>query len=182
MNEPKTFRAGDTVTWTEDGTTFPASKGWTMKYTISGSSTISVTGVASGDGYLISLTAAQTAGLVSGTYVLAQFVEIGSGAAIVRQTLSTTSVDVQRNLSTAYAGDARTHLQRVLESIRAVIESRATKADTQITIAGRSIAHIPLGELMKYYTQYEYWVAEEKKRDRIAKGMPIGNKVMVQFR
>ncbi len=183
MNEPISFRAGDTVTWSEVFGIYTPSAGWTMKYTLSGlGGTLSVSSVSTSGVYVMMMTAAQTSVLASGTYTLAQCVESGIGAGLQRVTLRASNVDVLQNLSVALTTDMRSHLQRVFESIKAVIEKRATNADEEITIAGRSLRRTPHGELLKLYHQYEYMVAQEKQRERIANGLPAGNKVLTAFR
>jgi hypothetical protein len=183
MNEPNTFRAGDTVKWSEDFGDHRPTDGWSMKCTISGAQTLTVTAASSAGQYDLMLTAVQTGTLLSaGTYTLALFVERGSGEDLERITLSTTSITVLQNLSTAYMGDTRTHLQKALASIEAVIEKRATQADEEFTIAGRSLRRTPLADLAKLYTKYKFWVEEEQQRERIAKGLPAGNKILVHFR
>jgi len=183
MNEPNTFRAGDTVKWSEDYGDYRPSDGWSMKCTLSGALTLTVTAASGAGQYDVTLTAVQTETLLTeGLYTLAQFVERGSGDDLERITLSTTTVTVLKNLSTAFKGDTRTHLQKTLASIEAVIEKRATQADEELSIAGRSLKRTPLAELAKLHTKYKFWVEEEQQRERIAKGLPAGNKILVHFR
>jgi hypothetical protein len=182
MNEPKSIRAGDTVKWNEEYGNYLPSDGWTMKYNLSGSQALTVSAVPASGMYSVTMTVAQTSPLAAGYYTLAKVVERGSGATLERVTVSSTSIVVLQNLSTPFEGDTRTHLQRVLDSIKAVIEKRATQAEEEITINGRSLRRTPHAELLKLYKNYEYLVEVEKRREDIANGLPSGGVVLTHFR
>lgn len=58
--------------------------------------------------------------------------------------------------------DARTHAQRVLENIEAVIENRATKDQQSYSIAGRSLTRMSVDELIKWREHYRQEVSRER--------------------
>lgn len=56
----------------------------------------------------------------------------------------------------------QSHAEKVLQAIEAVIESRATKEQASIAIAGRQVQYIPLGELLRFRSEYKRLVQQEK--------------------
>src|SRR6478736_6672226 len=77
--EPTIIVAGDTVQWTKSIPDYPATDGWTLKYSfqIAGSldEPIQFSATTSGAGYSISVTAATTAAWDPANYIWTSFVE-----------------------------------------------------------------------------------------------------------
>lgn len=57
---------------------------------------------------------------------------------------------------TAFSGDTRSHVKKVLDAIEAVIENRATKDQMSYSIAGRSLSKTPLPDLERLRDRYRY--------------------------
>lgn len=58
-------------------------------------------------------------------------------------------------------GDTRTHAQKTLAAIEAVIENRATKDQQSYTIAGRSLERMSVADLLEFRNQYRREVNSE---------------------
>ncbi len=77
--------------------------------------------------------------------------------------------------------DLRSHNKKVLDSIEAVIEGRATIDQSSFSVGNRSLSRMSIDELMEFYNIYDRRVKNEEKRSRIKNGAASGNKIGVQF-
>jgi len=77
--------------------------------------------------------------------------------------------------------DVRTHAKKVLDSIQAVIENRATVDQSSFTIAGRSLSRMTIDELFMVRDRYRAEYNEEVKKARIRNKKPSGNLIGVRF-
>lgn len=171
--EPTTFRAGETVTWEKSLVDYPADT-WTLKYTLSGNAggAIAVkSATGSGNTHTFTYTPTETAGLAKGIYKLFIFAEKTTDNT-QKFSVSTTTVQVLPNLFTTSATDQRSDNQIILDAIIAVIKGRATKAHTEIGIAGRNIMLLSPAELYKWQKFYEYEVKKEIDAEKVASGNP----------
>lgn len=184
MNQPSIIYAGDKVEWTESLSDYPASEGWTLKYTLINSSyKESFSSAADGDDHDITLLNADTADWNAGTYILQPYVEHTDGTI---QTLERTTLEVKQNLLTATTYDFRTHARKTLEAIEAAIERRATieQISMQITTRGgssKALQYMNMDELIKAREYYQDLVNTETAKENIEAGKPAGNKILLQF-
>jgi hypothetical protein len=179
MLETNTSYIGDSLEWSSSYSDYPSST-WTLAVYFNGPRSLVVSGTADGSiGFSTFVSASQTAGLLAGQYKVVEVVTSGSR----RATVSTTTFEFLSNPALTPAGtDARSHVRKVFEAIKAVIEGRATQAEENISIGGRSLSRTPLAELLKLYKQYEQMVRDEEASEKIAKGMSSGNSVYVRWR
>jgi hypothetical protein len=175
--EPAIVNAGDTLRWLRSLPDYPASAGWTLSYTlINSSAKITITASASGDDHLVNVSAATSAGYAAGDYEWRARVSkdgdvftVGEGQITVRN---------------AYAGasfDARSHAQKTLDAIEAVIEGRASSSTAEYTLNGRSLKHISIPELLTLRDRYRAEVARETAARRAAAGLPDQRRIYVRF-
>lgn len=75
----------------------------------------------------------------------------------------------------------RSHAQKVLDSIEANIEGRASQAQSEMMINGRSIKYYAPEQLVKLRQTYQREVANEIAQDRINAGLGSRNKILVRF-
>jgi hypothetical protein len=179
MNEPESFSAGDTITWTESLSDYPASSGWTLKYRLSGPEQIDIMSAADGDDHKVTLTKAATTDYGAGVYQWQSYVE----SATERHTIERGSLEILADLTqveTTAEYDGRSHVQKVFESLKATIEGRATKAQQSVLIAGREIEYLSPGELIRWYHHYENLVKQELNQERIRKGLGAP-KILTRF-
>jgi len=175
--EPSSVNAGDTWRWTRSLADYPASAGWALSYTlINASAKITVNASASGDDHAVTVAAATTAGYAAGTYdwrarvsKAGEVYTVGEGRLTVRNAFS------------AATFDARTHARKTLDAIEAVIEGRASSAVAEYTIAGRSLKHIPVADLLALRDKYRAEVLREDAAAAVAAGLPDRRRVFVRF-
>lgn len=65
--------------------------------------------------------------------------------------------------------EIKTHAEKTLEAINAVIEKRATHDQQSYTVNGLSITRMNIEELLKFQKVYEIKVAREKNPKRKTK-------------
>jgi hypothetical protein len=175
--EPSSVNAGDTWRWTRSLADYPASAGWALSYTlINASAKITISASASGDDHAVTVAAATTAGYAAGTYDWRARVSkdgevytVGEGRITVR------------NAFAASTFDARSHARKTLDAIEAVIEGRASSAVAEYTIAGRSLKHIPVADLLALRDKYRAEVLREDAAAAVAAGLPDRRRVFVRF-
>lgn len=162
LSEPKQVTAGDTIKWRrEDLAEYPASGGWGLSYALrNAAAQINLTATADGDAFGVTVAAATSATWAAGSYVWAAFVtkageryEVGRG-----------QIDVRANLAAAGVYDGRTHAEKVLAAVEAVLEKRATKDQEELEIDGLSLKRTPLGDLIKLRERYRAEVAREVRQ------------------
>lgn len=177
MLEQHKSYCGDSISWQSDYTDYPSTT-WSLTAYLNGPRNLAVSGSASGTGYEIFVTAAQTAALPPGTYTITEVVTSGAS----RATVSTITVELLQDPATLPAGyDNRSHVKKVFDAIKAVIENRATQAEEKITIAGRSLDRTPMKDLIVLYKQYESMVKAEEAAENISNNMGSGNSVYVRW-
>ncbi len=175
--EPSSVNAGDTWRWTRSLADYPASAGWALSYTlINASAKITVNASASGDDHAVTVAAATTSGYAAGTYDwrarvsrAGEVYTVGEGRLTVRNAFS------------AATFDARTHARKTLDAIEAVIEGRASSSTAEYTIAGRSLKHIPMADLLALRDKYRAEVLREDAAAAVAAGLPDRRRVFVRF-
>lgn len=171
--EPASAVCGDTWSWTKTLSDYPAPT-WTLTYYLrSREGEQSFAAAASGSDHLVTVTAATTAGYKAGRYALISVATSGTE----RHTVEKKELIVLPDPAFLGAGqDPRSHSRKVLESIEAVLEGRATKDQEEYTIGGRSLKRTPIEELMAMRNTYR---AEVRAEDNVARGG--GNKLLVRL-
>jgi len=163
--------AGDTLDFPAVVADYKASAGWTLKYRLAprvSGVVIDITATASGDDYRVQVNATTTAGWATGFYSWAAFVEKGSE----RYSVSRGTLEIRVSSVAMPAGfDSRTHAQKTLEAIKAVIEKRATMDQQEYTIQGRQLKRMPMADLIAFRKEYERMVNSELATEA---GIPSG--------
>lgn len=152
---PKKTYTGFPLTVTIPQGDYKAANGYTLKVILRGPQNSELTAAASDDNYTVELTAA-----ASGTYLYTVVAE----STTARHLIETGQIEFLPDPTSADASDLRTHAQKVLEAIEAVLEKRATKAEQSYSIAGRSITKIPLAELYELRNKYKAEVQTQRGR------------------
>ena len=156
--EPDILRAGDTWKWTKALAEYPPSEAWVLSYSIRGASVLLDADVVVTPGvsnYAVAVAANKTAPLLPGTYQWAAFVT----KAGERFTADEGVLVVERNLSTAAAGDALSHAEKALPIIEAALAGRLTADIESYQINGKAVVKISIPDLKKLRKQYrtEIW-------------------------
>lgn len=111
-------------------------------------------------------------GLVGRSILLTNAIETDAGRTLAR----TLSIPVS-----AYRPAGESHAQRVLAAIEAVLERRATVDQQSYGIEGRSLARMPIGDLLRFRDRYRAEVAAERAALDEADGRPSGRRVRTVF-
>lgn len=193
--EPAILNAGDTLlwvrTWQETSyvdylgvTQYCKASEWTLKYYVknaTGAFTITASAYET-DNYRVLVAPATSAGYTPGTYTWVAYVEKGTGESFERHRVDSGTFTVQANFATLTNYDARTHVKRVLDAIEAVIENRASAADLEYSVAGRSLKKMTHAELLALRDRYKAEYAAELAAERIADGLASGRRILVRFK
>lgn len=178
--EPDSFIVGDTVKWKIYLPDYLPADGWVLSYALvmSGNQQ-AITAADNGDGtHLVTITAASSAGYKTGIYHWQAYVTKSGERYRVRDGSIETKPDFA-SLTNGY--DARGHIEKVLEALKATIEGKASKDQSAYTIGNRSISRLSPEELIKWKKHYEQLYKQEVTASKIAKGEVPGNRVMVRF-
>ena len=142
--------AGDTLDFIDSVPEYPPADGWTLKYQLVPRFTtptqvpITLTASTSGSDYRVQEAAGVTATWKPGAYAWARWVE---KAGPIRQSLGSGQVVIKTDPAAAVQGyDGRSHARKVLESINAVLEGRATQDQEEYTIGSRSLKRTPIAK------------------------------------
>jgi hypothetical protein len=183
MNEPATLRAGTTWTWSETAPDLYPNATYQLKYYFQGPVVFNVTAANDGANFKVTITSATSKTYPSGIYRwVRQFVKISDATVYSETPEQSGELNVLQDLSTVQGGyDSRSHVRRVVEALEAVIENRATKAQSEIEIAGRRIWYLSPAELRKEWEQYSYLLKQEERAALIAQGKSPGNQILVRF-
>jgi len=161
--EPVAFAAGDSLSWTKSLADYTIADGWSLAYYFRGNklSALDLTSTASGTLHLVSITTAQSAGLIAGDYSVEGYaVKTGE-----RVRIYTGTIKVTPNFATLTAGDdTRSIARRTLDNIEAVIEGRASSSILNSTVNGTSLQRIPVADLLKLRDYYKTIVAGEEAK------------------
>lgn len=176
---PTVWNAGDTLKWDVSVPDYPATEGWTLTYEVKSRNDhiATITASADGAGYTVTVPAATSAGYAIGHHHYRAYVTKGSE----RYTVDSGDLEIVKDFEDSGNYDDRTHAEKVLDAIEAVIEGRASKDQESYTIAGRSLARTPIEDLLKMRDRYK---AEDKRNhdaDRVARGLGTSRKIRTRF-
>jgi hypothetical protein len=175
--EPASVTAGDTIQWTKALPDYPASAGWVLSYAFTGPGNISITSTASGDDHAVTVTAANSADWVSGSYIGQAYVT--KAATSERYTVATgLQLTVAANLATA---SGLSWARRCLAAIQAVLEGKAGSDLLSTRINDKELRKYTPAELIPLYRFFEQEVAREDQAAKVAAGLSSGNRVLVRF-
>lgn len=179
---PAVFTAGDTLTFTRDLADYRPADGWTLTYTlVKTGSQIQFSGSDNGDGtHLISVAATTTADWSAGDYrwqaTVAYFSE--------RRTVGRGTITVRANFSAETAGyDGRSTWQAILDDLEAAYAALASGSVASATVAfgDKQVTYRSLGELTKAISMARQEAARESQEERLAQGLPTGNRLQIRF-
>ena len=188
--------AGDTLSQDvaapkdSEGTTYPASAGWTLTYRMiprDGTAAVIVfNAVADDDDYTLAVAAADTSAWTPGFYSVSAYVTLGLETFTVEPAFS--QVEILQNPRTAAAGyDGRSQAQKALDDARQALadaQARAANVGTTGSASGGLIEYSIGERRFKYATAAEavasmiaavdYWEKQvffENRASAIARGM-----------
>lgn len=168
--------AGVTFDHTVTLTAYPAPD-WTLALILRGPSAIDLTATADGASHRFQASAATTAEWLAGRYWFALRATRGAEVAQVDEGDLRIVPDFAA-LTDPY--DGRTHAERVLAAIEAVIEGRATIDQQSYQINNRQLSRTPIPDLLMLREKYR---EEVRQQQQAARGQSLlGRQVKVRFR
>jgi len=176
MDQPTTFRAGDSVAWTVSLPDYPASAGWTLRYRLlfpAGTlQTIATT--ASGDDFTVTQSAVDTADWTPGKATLVSIVE-NSPQSI---TLAADVVTILPDLKVATTHDGRTANEKALADAEAALAAYVAAGQMHVEgyeIAGRVMKFRTLQDITDLINHYKFLVSRDNAlKNLYAGGSPPG--------
>lgn len=181
MTAPTSFRAGDSVSWTEDLPAYPASGGWALKYRLlwAAGAAVTINASASGDAHAVDLTATATASWAAGAATLVSWVE----KATERVTLDQQAVTILPDLTSAATFDGRSAAVKGLADAKAALADYVAGGKLHVAeydIAGRRMKFRTAQEITDLIAHYEREVASERALAALLSGGAPG-RVNVRF-
>lgn len=171
MTIPQTITAGTTLAFTLALTAYPADE-WQASLHVRGAVSIDLSGTPDGALHAFSASAGDTSEWPPGHYWFAlrmsrgdEVIEIEAGTLRVLPDLAAADADF----------DGRSHAERTLEAIEAVIEGRASKDQDSYRINNRELRRTSISQLLRLRDVYRAEVAREKakRRGRDTLGRPV---------
>src|SRR3990167_6445265 len=149
--DPSRAIAGDTWEWKKSYADYPAPT-WTLTYYLrSREHEATFNAAADGSEHLVTVAKATTAAYKAGRYELTAIVTDGTERFTVERKQLLVLPDPA---STGKGLDPRGHARKVLESIEAVLEGRATRDQEEYTIGSRRLKGTPIEELLMLGDKY----------------------------
>lgn len=178
-NIPATLTAGDTWTWSRSLADYPAPT-WTLAYALrsSGLTPINITAAASGSDHLVTVVAATTAPYTAGTWYWQAYVTAGPERHLIEEG----RVIVNPNFATATSAlDPRSHVKKVLDACRSMIEGTATREERMIVVDGLQMQLRSMEEILALQSKYEQLYARETNAENIARGLGNRRRILTRF-
>ena len=178
--EPGVLIAGDRWLWkrTDLATDYPVAS-FTLKYSLrlqgSGTTEVEITATGSGTEYLIEVASSDTAAFAAGTYEWQAYLTRDSDSE--RLTIGRGISEVRPNRDAATT-DPRSHVKKVLDAIRAVIEGTATKELSFLQVAGLGLNRRSPTELMTLERRYAHHYQAELRLQRRHQGKRSGLQIL----
>ena len=177
--EPQLANAGTTWKWEVSFSDYKASI-YTLTYyfrEVSGKYSFDITATNSNDTFRVNVPKATTSAYAPGVYSGQGFVDDGASRFLVYEN----QLQVGSDFALQGIGkDTRSHAQKVLESIKALLEGK-TEDVTSYSVAGRSITKMTLQELIEAKDYYERIVITEQRQQRAKQGLHTGQVVRAKF-
>lgn len=173
---PNTFRAGTTFEQTVTTTAYPATE-WSMRVSLRGPQAIDIIGGSDENIHTINANASTTANWPAGNYWYSVRVTNTDGDVVE---LESGQIEILPDLTLVTGEyDGRTHAERVLEAIEAVIEKRATMDQRRYKINNRELERMLPSDLLRLRDYYR----DAVRRERMAKkGQSLfGRLIRVRF-
>jgi len=179
---------GDTLNFLTTTPGYLASESWVLTYRLvpraAGPAPITINATPEGDDHRVIVAAATTATWTAGDYSFEAYVT----KAAERYRVESGQVTLKVNPATATTLDNRSHPRKVLEALKAAMEGRALSSTQRelvaYTIGSRSQtfdSEDDRATLLVEISKYEWLVANEDAREKIAAGQANPRDVRIRF-
>lgn len=176
---PKEITAGDAAAWRFYSSNFPADEGWALSYAlVNAGGRIAINAGGDGQSHLVNLATTDTAAWPAGEYRWQSY----ATKAAERYTLDEGTITIRPNFATQADGfDARHHLYKVRDALEAVVEERATEAQSSMSVNGRTISEMGHTELMEAQKDNARRIMIHERKERRKRGQATGSTIKVRF-
>lgn len=172
---PNKITAGLTLSLTFELTSYPGPQ-WSCLLLLRGAGHIDIEGSSNSKAHTLAESFGNTQGWLPGNYSYSLRVTDGT----VTHEIESGLLDILPDLALADASfDGRAHAEKVLSSIEAVIEGRATKDQDSYRINNRELRRTPISQLLKLREVYRAEVAQLKARRRGRQ--TLGRPILIRF-
>lgn len=179
--EPAAVTAGDTLIWSKTIPDYPASAGWSLAYVlVNAAGKIDINASASGDDYLVNISAATSAAYAAGEYAWQATVS-KSGE---RHTVGTGRLSIAPNIAALVNYDARSNARKALEALESAYVAYLSNGQGHVAeyeIAGRRMKFRNAAEIWQQIEKLKREVAKEDAAARLAAGLGARRRVLVRF-
>lgn len=178
--EPDSFVIGSTVKWTKHLDSYAPGDGWVLTYAfVASGDQQTLTASDNGDGsFLCELSTVESGAFSADVYHWQAYVTL-SGE---RFSVGSGTVTAQTDFSGAVTGfDGRSHAQKVIEAIEAVLENRASESQKSYSIKDRSLESMDHAELLKFRDLYRRELVKEERAARVAAGLGHRGRIRTRF-
>ena len=181
--EPSDIIAGDRIAWKRSDldSDYPIAS-YSLKYSArlenAGSTEIEITATESGSDYIVEVGQSTTAAYTAGVYHWQAYIIRTSDSERITVDSGTWKVKANRDAATT---DPRNHVKKVLDSIEATIEGRASKDQESYSIAGRSLGRTPIADLILLRDKYRTEYVREQRAERVANGLGHSGIIKTRF-
>lgn len=159
---PKQITAGITFNFKVNLTAYPASSGWSLVTYLRGESVIDLQSQAEGNQHTFNIPAQTTKTYNAGHYGYSLRAIHTSGTV---DELESGVVEIKADLaSLSGTSDLRSHAQKTLSALEAVIEGRASLDQERYRINNRELYRTPMETLIKLRNQYRAEVCRERAK------------------
>lgn len=184
LNIPSVIQAGDTLSWNESLPDYPASS-YNLAFDLRSLNCppITITASANNDDFAISCNATTTKNWKQAVYKWQAYVFTGSAPDFTtKKTIGTGTVEIKQNLTIfPSTEDPRSHVKKVLDSLEAVIEGKATLDQLSYSIAGRSLSKMSPEEIVKWRDEYKSKYQAELDAEKVEQGISTSRRIGVRF-
>lgn len=178
---PASFTAGNTVKFTRSLPDYLPADGWILSFAFVVDGDLqTVTATDNGDGtHLVTIAAADSVKYAPGIYHWQAYVSRDGE----RYPVGEGRVEVKANFADMAGGyDSRSHARKVLDSLQAMMERKATKDQQSYTMPnGIAVGRLTPGEVLVWMSYYKREVRLELQAEQLASGQGLSNKVVVRF-
>lgn len=162
---PKKIVAGNSISWRQSLTEFPATA-WTLYYyLINASGLITITAAADGTDHLVEIAPATSAAYSDGDYEFQKVIKKSDNSE--RYMIGSGSITIAPDYSENAAGlDARSFVKRTLDYLEALIEGKVQKDRANYAVNGRQLSTYSWEEIYKIYEDFKAQYAAELRKKR----------------
>ena len=160
---PTRLLAGDSYTITLTYADYPASAGWALRYAVAGVDVKTWTSAADGDAHVLTLTAAETAGLIAGTYNYQLRAVLGDTAETVERGL----LAIEADLAAVAPGASANYWEGLKRDAETALTALVAGGAVQmVTILGRQTMFRSPDDLLRLIARCDHEIAKARNNGR----------------